>query len=112
MGALPGHLGQPFQDRLGRLEVGEALGQVHRAVLQGDAGHPPDHGIGEAGGALGKRLGHGQNHSLLWNSWEKVLPKRNIFISIARHGTAVTSRIRKGAIPDAKKRWEFRGDVL
>ena len=48
----------------------------------------------------------------VWNSWEKVLPKRNIFISIARHGTAVTSRIRKGAIPDAKKRWEFRGDVL
>ena len=62
--------------------------------------------------AFRKRLGHGQNHSLLWNSWEKVLPKRNIFISIARHGTAVTSRIRKGAIPDAKKRWEFRGDVL
>ena len=112
MGALPGHLGQPFQDRLGRLEVGEALGQVHRAVLQGDAGHPPDHGIGETGGAFRKRLGHGQNHSLLWNSWEKVLPKRNIFISIARHGTAVTSGIRKGAIPDVKKRWEFRGDVL
>ena len=64
MGPLVGHLGQPVQDRLGRIEVGEPLGQVHGAVFQGDAGHPPDHGIGEAGGALGKRLGHGQNHSL------------------------------------------------
>ena len=79
MGALPGHLGQPFQDRLGRVEVGEALGQVHRAVLQGDAGHPPDHGIGETGGAFRKRLGHGQNHSLIWNSWEKSPAKAQYF---------------------------------
>ena len=29
MGPLVGHLGQPVQDRLGRIEVGEPLGQVH-----------------------------------------------------------------------------------
>lgn len=58
VGTLMGHLGQPVQDGLGRVEVGEALGQVHSVILQRNPGHPPDHGIGEAGGALGQRLGH------------------------------------------------------
>ena len=51
-----------------------------------------------------------QHERFMW--MKDQLEKRNIFISIARHGTAVTSGIRKGAIPDVKKRWEFRGDVL
>ena len=39
---LVGDLGQAVQNSLGRVEVREALGQVDRAVLVGDAGHPPD----------------------------------------------------------------------
>ena len=59
VGAGVGHLCQTVQDRLRGIEVGKALGEIHRAVFQGDAGHPPDHGVGEAGGALRQRLGHG-----------------------------------------------------
>ena len=58
MKVLPGDLRQPVQDGLGRVEVGEALGEVDRAVLVGDAGHAADHRVGEAGGAGGKTL-HG-----------------------------------------------------
>ena len=39
---LVGDLGQAVQNSLGRVKVRESLGQVDRAVLVGDAGHPPD----------------------------------------------------------------------
>ena len=58
MGAGVGHFRQAVQDRLGGIKVRESLGEVDCAVFQGHAGHPPDHGVGEAGGALGQRLGH------------------------------------------------------
>lgn len=58
-----GHLGQPVQDRLRGIEVREPLGEIHGVIFQGYTGHAPDHGVGEVGGALGKRLGHG-DHSL------------------------------------------------
>ena len=63
MGAVMGHPGQGVQKWRGRVEVREPLGQVHRAVLEGDAGHPADDGIGKAGGALGE-LPHGQSSSI------------------------------------------------
>ena len=40
--AVVGDLGQAVQNSLGRVKVRESLGQVDRAVLIGDAGHPPD----------------------------------------------------------------------
>ena len=53
---LPADLRQPVQDGPGRVEVREALGEIHRAVLVGNAGHAPDHRVGEAGGALRQAL--------------------------------------------------------
>ena len=58
VGPFVGHPGQGVQKWRGRVEVREPLGQVHRAILEGDAGHPADDGIGEAGGAPGE-LSHG-----------------------------------------------------
>ena len=63
---LPADLRQPVQNGPGRVEVREALGEVHRAVLVGNAGHAPDDRVGEAGGALRQAL-HG-----------RVLPKNQI----------------------------------
>ena len=40
--AVVGDLGQAVQNRLGRGKVWKSVGLVDRAVLVGDAGHPPD----------------------------------------------------------------------
>ena len=50
------HLGQAVEDLLGRLEIREALGEVHCAVLQRNARHAADDGIGKALGAIRKFL--------------------------------------------------------
>jgi hypothetical protein len=38
---------EPVHERLGRVEVGEALGEVDGVVRNRDAGHPADDGVGE-----------------------------------------------------------------
>ena len=48
---LPRDFGQPVEDLFWRLEVGEPLGKIHRAVLQGYPGHAADHRIGEGFGS-------------------------------------------------------------
>ena len=58
MGAFVGHLRQAVQNSLGRVKVGEPLGQVHSVILQRDPGHPADDGVGKAGSAGGEGLGH------------------------------------------------------
>ena len=45
---LVGDLREAVEDGLGRVEVGEALGKIHRAVLVGDTGHAADDGIGKS----------------------------------------------------------------
>ena len=56
MEVLVGDLREAVEDGLGRVEVGEALGKIHRAVLVGDTGHAADDGIGKARGAVRKCL--------------------------------------------------------
>ena len=41
------------EERLGRIEVRESLGEVDGAVPVGEAGHPPDHRLGESGQSSG-----------------------------------------------------------
>ena len=53
---LVGDLREAVEDGLRRVEVGEALGKIHRAVLVGDTGHAADDGIGKARGAVRKCL--------------------------------------------------------
>ena len=52
MEVLMGHLRQPVQNLLGRLEVGKALGQVDGVVLERDPSHPADDGIGKGLGTF------------------------------------------------------------
>ncbi len=63
VGAGEGHLRQTVSDLLRRGEVGETLGEVHRVVFHGDAGHPADDGIGKAACAVREGLRH-ERHSL------------------------------------------------
>ena len=75
VGAFVGHLRQTVQNGLGRVKVGEALGQVHGVVLQGDPGHPADDGVGKAGGTGGERLGH--SGSTPYVHWYDAISYRN-----------------------------------
>ena len=49
---LVGHLRQTVEQLLRRLEVREALRQIYRIILHGNARHTADDRIGKAGGAL------------------------------------------------------------
>ena len=54
VGSLVGHFCQTVHNGLGRIKIREALREVHRVILHGDAGHAADDGIGKAFGAVGK----------------------------------------------------------
>ena len=59
---LVGHLRQAVEQGLGRVEVGEALGEVHGAVLERHTRHAADDRVGKAFGGLAERL-HGERGS-------------------------------------------------
>ena len=75
VGAFMGYLRQTVQNGLGRVKVGEALGQVYSVVLQGDPSHTADDGVGKAGGTGGEGLGH--SGSTPYVRWYDAISYRN-----------------------------------
>ena len=107
---LPGNLGQTVEDLLRRVEVREALGQVHRAVFVGDAGHAADDGVGKGIGALGQGfhvlpssnffgsiVSENQSSVKVWMARRKSLPWRLALVS-PTPGTFISSSMLSGRI--------------